>query len=45
MMRRFQMFTSVSFRYFKAEWEASEYMFINQKISPLLKNEARRMSL
>ena len=45
IIRRFQIFTSVSFRYFKAEWEALEYTFINQKISPLLKNEVRRISL
>ena len=45
IIRRFQIFIPVSLRYFKAEWEASEYMFINQKISPLLKNEARRISL
>jgi len=31
MIRRFWIFTSVSFRYFKTKWEISEYMFINQK--------------
>ena len=45
IMRRFQIFTSVSFKYFIAKWKASEYTFINQKMSPLLKNETRRMSL
>jgi len=43
--RKFWIFTPVFLRYFKAEWEASEYTFINQKMSPLLKNEARRISL
>ena len=45
IIRRFQIFILVSLRYFKAEWEVLEYMFINQKISPLLKNEVIRISL
>ena len=40
--RRLWMFTSVSLRYFKTEWEESEYTFTNQKMLPLLKNEAKR---
>ena len=39
------MSTSVSLRYFIAEWEESEYTFMIQKMSPLLKKEMRRISL
>ena len=39
------MLTSTSFRCFKVEWDVSEYMFISQKSSLLLKKETRRMSL
>ena len=39
--RKLQMFTSVSLRYFKTEWEESEYIFTNQKMLPLLKNETK----
>jgi len=43
--RKSQMFTSVSLRYFKVEWEKSEYTFINQKMLLLLKNETKRIFL
>ncbi len=45
MIRRLQMSTSVFFKYFKAELEGSEQMFINQKTLLLLKKETKRMSL
>ena len=43
--KRLWMFTSVFLRYFIVEWEESEYIFMIQKMSPLLKKEMRRMSL
>jgi len=39
------MFTSVSWRYFIIKWEESEYTFMIQKISLLLKKETRKISL
>ena len=45
MMRTLSIFTSVSFRYFKAVWEESEYTFKMKKYKLLLKKDIRFMSL
>ena len=39
------MLTSVSLRYFKANWYKSEYILIKNKIKPWLKKEIYNMSL
>ena len=45
IMRMLSIFTSVFFRYFKAVWEESEYMFKMKKYKLLLKKDIRFMSL
>ena len=45
MMRMLSILTSVSFRYFKAEWEESEYTFKMKKNKLLLTKDKRFMSL
>ena len=45
IMRTLSIFTSVSFRYFKAVWEESEYTFKMKKYVLSLKKEIRLMSL
>jgi len=39
------MLTSVSLRYFKADWDKLEYMLIKNKMDSWLKNEMYKMSL
>jgi len=43
--KRLRMLISISLRYFITEWEESEYTFMIQRSSLLMKNEARRISL
>ena len=45
MMRMLVILTSVFLRYFKANWEESEYTLIKKKIVLWLKNETYKMSL
>ena len=45
MIRILLILTSVSLRYFKADWEESEYMLIKKKIDLWLKKEIQNIFL
>ena len=45
MIRTLLMLTSVFLRYFKADWDKSEYILIKKKIDPWLKKEIHNKSL
>jgi len=45
IMRTLLILTSVSLRYFKANWDKSEYILIKKKIEPWLKKDIYKTSL